>query len=81
MYRKDYPANGAVALDALKSDTVNLTAEVRAVFVSVDGDIKVTMMDDSVATFANVVAGTIYPLRIKRLWSNGTTATGLIGLT
>lgn len=77
------PAEGAIALDALKSDTVDLPSITRAIYVgSISGgtSIKVTCMDDTEITFTGLIAGTILPVRIKRIWSNGTTASALIGL-
>lgn len=81
MYRKDYPAQGAIDLDALKSDTVDLTADVRAIQIDgTAGAVKVTFVDDTVFTFNNLVVGMIYPFRVKRIWSTGTAATNVIGL-
>jgi hypothetical protein len=81
MYRKDYPAQGVVELDALKSDTVDLTPDVRAIQIDgTSGAVKVTFVDDTVYTFSNLVVGMVYPYRIKRIWSTGTAATGVIGL-
>ena len=69
------------ALAAFESDTVDLATPTRAIFVTVAGNIVITLIDDTDETSVTipVSANAIYPLNIKRLWSTGTTAT-LFGL-
>lgn len=54
----------------------------RGIWVGAVGDIKVTFFDGTTATFTAVPASTIayWPMRVKRVFATGTTATGLIGL-
>ena len=74
------PYQGAVAGDALESDTVDLVQPSRGISVDVVGTVKVTMWDGSVVAFVSgaFAVGTIYPVCIKRLWSTGTAATGIV---
>jgi hypothetical protein len=52
-----------------------------AIYVGVAGDVKVTMAEDTVAvTFKNMLAGTIYPISCKVIFSTGTTATDIVKL-
>ncbi|MFA5262201.1 MAG: hypothetical protein WC378_00135 [Opitutaceae bacterium] len=51
----------------------------RGLLATVAGVIKVTMWDDTVVSVP-VLAGVIYPLLVKLVWSTGTTATGIVGL-
>lgn len=72
-------------LSAQKSDTVDLTIQPYAIYVGGAGDIKVDMVSQhqgsvDAVTFKAVPVGTILPIRPKRLYSTGTTATLLIGL-
>lgn len=58
------------------SDSADLAFVSRAVWVGAAGNIAVTLADDTdgvAVTFAGVAAGTLLPLRVKRLWAAGTT--------
>ena len=73
------------ALDGQKSDTVDLDAAHSpvAIYVGVTGDVKAELYKDTPGTpslFKAVPAGTTLRLKIRRLWSTGTTATNIIGL-
>lgn len=79
--QKDAPAQGAFDAFAEKNDGADLaTSWTRAIYTGSGGDIKVTMIDESVVTFTAVPAGAILPIQIRRLWSTGTEATDVIGL-
>ena len=69
------PITGAVAVTP--SDSTDLDEITLNLYVSVAGAVKATMFDGTVITYANLTAGR-HPLRVKRVWSTGTTATGLV---
>lgn len=52
----------------------------RALFVGAAGDIKVDMSLGTTLTFANVQAGSILPVQVKRVYSTDTTATDIVAL-
>lgn len=52
----------------------------RALFVGAAGDIKVDMALGTTLTFANVQAGSILPVQVKRVYSTDTTATDIVAL-
>lgn len=52
---------------ATKSDTVDLPRLPKALYVNVTGDVVVNNLDDVSVTFTAVPAGTILPIRAKRL--------------
>ena len=74
----------AVALDGLKSDTVDLAVDgesivTKAVWVGVGGDIAfVPYAQDGSVTYIGAVTGSKIVMAAKRIMSTGTTATGLI---
>lgn len=73
------PAFNAVALTP--DDNNDLTTTTRGLYIGVGGNISVILEGDTVAvTFLGVVAGTVLPLRVKRLRLTSTTATDLVGL-
>lgn len=75
------PALNAVDLDSAKSDAVDLTESTRAVYTGAGGTMIVNMEGTGTSiTFANLPAGVVLPVRVKRVLSTGTTATGLVGL-
>lgn len=76
---------------AVQSDTLNLATLAsggvpskaycyRALYVSGAGDVKVVTIGGSTVVFAAVPAGTILPVACVRVFSTGTTATGLVGM-
>lgn len=74
------PAENAFDAFAAKSDTVDLTNATRAIYTGSGGSIKVDLVGSGTVTFTSVPAGTLLPIRVKRLYSTGTTATDVIGL-
>lgn len=61
------------------SDTVDLTPAIRAIRATVGGTIKVDLAGGQTRTIAITDGETRY-LKINRVWSTGTTATGLEGM-
>ena len=75
------------------SDTINLTgpsdnisagpsgdALCEAIFVGVGGVVIAVRDDDTTITFTGVVAGSILPIKAKRINSTSTTATDMVAL-
>jgi hypothetical protein len=72
------PFTNAVDIDPLKSDTVDLPNAVRSLYVTVAGAVKFTTIGGTTDTWT-VPANFIIPMVISRVWSTGTTATGIKG--
>lgn len=62
------------------SDSTNLSSIARALYVGGAGNIAAVMPDDSVVTFVGLSAGTILPVRVKRVNATNTTATNIVAL-
>ena len=74
-----YPYVHALNVDSLKSDTVDLIVPSRAFTVGVSGNVQFnTKNGETVTIYA--IAGFIYPIMIKRVFSGVTAATGIINL-
>jgi hypothetical protein len=79
-----YIDNGAAtkAVAITPNDSTDLATVTRGIYVGAGGNLRVLLADDtSPVTLTNVSAGVIYPLRVKRVYSTTTTASGLIGLS
>lgn len=75
------PATRAFDAYAAKSDGTDLSQPTRAIYTGSGGDLKVTLLGDTdPVVFPAVPAGSFLPLRVKRLFSTGTTVTNCIGL-
>jgi hypothetical protein len=72
------PARAAAAITP--SDSVPLANTTRAIYVGAPGDLRVRLASAEVVTFAGVLAGVVYPLRVEQVLATGTTAGGLVGL-
>ena len=72
------PAERAFAITG--NDSTDLTVFPRAIYVGGAGNVKVTTLGGDTVTFSGVLAGTVLPVRVKRVFSTDTTATNLIGI-
>lgn len=63
-----------------KSDSVDLAFVTRGVYVGGSGDVVAVSPAGDVVTFSNVAAGTVLPIRVTRINSTSTTATGMVAL-
>lgn len=61
------------------SDTTDLTAVPKALYIGVAGNISLTGADGATSTFI-VASGQTVPLRPRRVRTTGTTATGIVAL-
>jgi hypothetical protein len=78
---KDLTSPALKAFEITPSDTLNLPALTRGLYVGVSGDVKVTMAgNNGTVTFVNLAAGMIHPLRVEKVFANGTDATNIIGV-
>ncbi len=63
------------------SDSTDLVDIPKAIYVGAAGSLVCTLVDDtSSVTFVGVQAGSILPIRAKRVFSTGTTAASLLAL-
>lgn len=78
----DAPAHGAVAVTP-NNDT-DLTTNTRGLYVGGAGNLVVVMASEANAattvTFTGVAAGTVLPIRVRRVKSTNTTATSIVAL-
>lgn len=72
------PATDAFLLTP--SNTVDLPRAARGLYVGGAGDVALTTLDGSNATFAGLAAGTFMPVGAVRILLTGTTATNIVGL-
>lgn len=70
------PAYHAVAVTP--SDTVDLTHVTTSVYIGGAGSMQVTMVGGETVTYAGLLAGTRYGLRVSRIWAASTSATNII---
>lgn len=61
-------------------DATPFTYLTRAIWVGGAGNVVVVWSDDTTSTLVGVVAGTLLPVRAKRVNSTSTTATSMVGL-
>jgi hypothetical protein len=73
------PATNAVLITP--SDSTDLVAVSRAVYIGTTGNMKVTMQDSGTVLFTGIPAGTTLPIRVSRIWSTTTTASTIIALS
>lgn len=65
-------------LEIVPSDDSDLAEVVLGLNVETPGLVRVTTMGGSTGTVF-VAAGIVFPLRVRRVWVSGTTATGIRG--
>ena len=69
-----YPMYPEDAAAVTPSDSTDLP-QFSVIYVGGAGNVKVTTAQGSAVTFSGVNAGTVIPVRVRRVWSTGTTAT------
>lgn len=67
------------AADVTPNDSTDLPKLAAIIYCKVSGDIKVTASGGGAVTFAGV-AGLPLPVFVDRVWSTGTTATGIVAV-
>lgn len=73
------PAGQAFAVTP--SDAADLSLVTRGIYVGTTGNLRALLVGDSVpVTFVNLAGGVTHPMRLRRVYATGTTATGLIGV-
>lgn len=72
------PADDGLAVTP--SDSVDLATDGRALYVGGTGDVALVTPKGTVLTFVGVPAGTILPVRVRRVNSTNTDATSMIAL-
>ena len=72
------PAEDAGAVTP--SDSTNLTAIARSLYVGTAGNVTLLTVGQNVVTFSNVQAGSILPVRVIRVNATSTTATNIVAL-
>lgn len=75
----EFPAKRAEAITP--DDANDIVTVTRALYVGSAGDVRVDMADGSDVTFSSVPSGTVLPLRVRRVYATGTTASGIVGLS
>lgn len=76
--RTSWSAAGSFAIT--KSDATDFSYYVRGIYVGGAGDVVVVNPDGTTCTFTGVPAGTILPVKARRVNSTNTTATNMVGL-
>jgi hypothetical protein len=61
------------------SDIADLQQACRALNVAASGAVRVTTVSGDIATIT-VAAGVPFPVRCRRVWATGTTATGIVAM-
>lgn len=67
-------------IEITPDDTVDLEFVTIALNVATAGSVRVTTLDGDV-TDVFLAAGIAFPIRVTRVWANGTSATGIRGLS
>lgn len=76
-------ADATVAAYDAKPVTLSDSASIvptRSLYIGTGGNLKVTTAYGTDVTFSNVVAGSILPIQVTKVWSTGTTAANVIAL-
>lgn len=80
-WTEDFNSPAKRAFSITPHDSNNLTMDTRAVWVGSAGNLEVLLVDDtSAVVLVGVPAGTLLPLRCRRVRANSTTAGSIVGL-
>ena len=76
-YSPTFPMFPGGATTFVASDTVNLQTP-SVIYVGGTGSVKVTTAQGDETTFVGVLAGTVLPVQVIRVWVTGTNATNML---
>lgn len=76
-YSPTFPMFPGAASAVTPSDSVDLDTP-SVIYVGVSGSVKVSTVQGDAVTFVGLLAGSVIPVQVIRVWSNGTTATNLL---
>lgn len=62
------------------NDGAELPEMTRALYVGATGALHVLLASGAEVTFAGVAGGTMLPIRVRKVFATGTTATSIVGL-
>lgn len=71
---------GSFARAITPSDSLDLPDVPRAIFAGADGVVRVTMRGGGDPVSFAILSGAPLPIRVKKVWATGTTATGLVAV-
>lgn len=77
-YALDSPAAHAAVV--VPNNTTNLASDTRAIFVGGAGNINLRTVGGEDVLFTGVVAGTVLPIRARRIYATNTTATNMVAM-
>lgn len=72
------PVRRGFAISA--SNSTDLAAEIRAIYVGGAGDLAAVLSSGDEVSFVGLAGGTVLPVRVRRVKATGTSATYLLGL-
>lgn len=61
------------------NDSNDLTDFTRSIYIGGAGNLKIDTVAGDTVTLNGVVAGTVIPVRVQKVYATGTTATNLVG--
>lgn len=76
-YSPTFPMYPGGAATFTNSDSVNLPTP-SIIYVGSGGNVKVTTAQGDDVTFTGVLAGSVIPVQVIRVWSSVTTATNML---
>lgn len=79
-YRTELDSPAEEAVSVTPSDVTDLDDVSRYLYIGGAGNVAAVMKSGSVVTFTGIAAGTVLPLRVKRVNSTSTTATNIVAL-
>lgn len=73
--------HGTSAFSIAPNDSADLASITNAVYVGFTGNVNLVCSGNTTpVVFFNVPGGSILPLKVKRVYASGTTASGLVGI-
>lgn len=78
---RDPTVSAGSAVEITPDNDTDIPRYARGLYVGANGNVRVALArDDNPVTFVGVVAGTVLPIRPRRVYATGTTASDIIAL-
>ncbi len=79
-FKYDNPYSAVVAFAVTPDDDAEITTLHKGLWIGDAGTLRVRMWEDGIVEFKGLVAGYLLPIRVRKVFATGTTASDIVAV-
>ncbi len=79
-FKYDNPYSAVVAFEVIPDDDAEITTLHKGLWIGAGGTLRVKMWESGIVEFKGLVDGYLLPIRVKKVFALGTTATDIVAV-